>query len=67
VKDFFRDHFNVLLLSFFVLLFTAVVTMMVFKHVDREAIAWAAGGFSNFVGALLLLVTNKKSDSEGTK
>jgi hypothetical protein len=65
--DFLKEHFNVLLLSFFVLLFTGVVTVMVIKHVDREAIAWAAGGFSNFVGALLLLITKQQPKPDPPK
>lgn len=62
--EFFRAQFDKLLLAFFVLLFTFVF-IFVFKHgADGKALDWAAGGFSSFVGALLMLLTANKNSQK---
>lgn len=57
MKDFLKSQFDKLLLSFFLVLFTAVV-LFLFKHgADTKVLDWAANAFSSFMGALLGLIT----------
>lgn len=56
--DFAKNNFAILLLSFFILLFT-FITLFVFAKFggSKDAVSWATNAFSGFMGALLGLIT----------
>lgn len=52
MSDFIRDHFDKLLVSFFLLLFAGVCLFFAVKGIDGKAMDWAAGAFETFLGLL---------------
>ena len=55
--DFIKANFTVLLLSFFIILFTGI-TLLVFAKFggSKDAVSWTTNAFSGFMGALLGLI-----------
>ena len=58
--DFIKANFATLLLSFFILLFTAVTLFVFWKFgMNKDAVDWAKTAFVGFMSAMLGLITGK--------
>jgi hypothetical protein len=67
MTDWTKTNFPILLLSGFIVLFTAV-TLFVFVYLgaSKDAVSWANNAFSGFMGALLGIITGSSMAARRT-